>query len=79
MTEQEAFDCIVTALENTLDESVEITQDTDLIDEDILDSLDGMIFLLEIENATGKKLPEEIDLVEEGYYKIPKLQAFLIE
>ena len=77
MQADEALTIVQNALNEVLDDPVEITAETDLIGEEILDSLDGMVFMMEIENASGKKLPEDIDLVDEGYYKVEKLVAFL--
>jgi acyl carrier protein len=77
MTEEKAFHCIVKCLQKALNKTVVITPETDLLEADILDSLDGMVFMLELEQATGKKIPEEIDLVKEQFYTVPKLLAFL--
>jgi len=77
MTKQEAFGCIVRCLEKALNKPVHITQDMDLIENSILDSLDGMVFMLELEQTSGKRIPEEIDLVKEKFYTVPKLMNFL--
>lgn len=79
MNKKEALEAISAALEKVLKQPTPITPETDLIEEGILDSLDGMVFLLEIESLTGKKFPDDIDLVKEGYYKIPKLLSLLGE
>lgn len=79
MNKNDALAAISTALETVLKQPTAITPETDLIEEGILDSLDGMVFLLEIETLTGKKFPDDIDLVKEGYYKIPKLLSLLID
>ena len=77
MNKKDALAAISAALETVLKQPTAITPETDLIEEGILDSLDGMVFLLEIETLTGKKFPDDIDLVKEGYYKIPKLLSLL--
>ncbi len=77
MNKNDALVAISAALETVLKQPTAITPETDLIEEGILDSLDGMVFLLEIETLTGKKFPDDIDLVKEGYYRIPKLLSLL--
>ena len=77
MNKKDALEAISVALEKVLKKPTPITPETDLVEEGILDSLDGMVFLLEIETLTGKKFPDDIDLVKEGYYKIPKLLSLL--
>lgn len=66
-------------LEKTTKKTISINIETDLIEDGILDSLDGMVFMLEIEQKFDVKFPEEIDLVEEGYYKLNKLVKYLEE
>jgi acyl carrier protein len=77
MSKTEAFAAITQALEATLGQVVPITPETDLVEEDIVDSLDAMSFLLELETITGKSFPEDGDLVEEGYYRVPFLIEYL--
>jgi acyl carrier protein len=73
MTEQQALQVINEALRKTLnDPKASATIDTDLVGENILDSPDGMVFLLEISEKTGKSFPEK-DLVELGYFRVRKL------
>ena len=60
-------------LEKVLNRSVEITLETDLIKDGILDSLDGMVFMLEVEQEFGKTFPQDLDLVAEGYYNVGTL------
>jgi acyl carrier protein len=78
MNQVEAIRLIEDTLENVAKKRFDITIETDLIAEDILDSLDGMVFAMEIETAAQKKFPEDIDLVEAGYFKVEKLVTFLI-
>ena len=60
MTESEALDFIQESLKEILgDRSVIISKNTDLIDEEILDSIDSMVFSLEVENLSGKKFPAD--------------------
>ena len=77
MTEQQALDLINEALRKTLkDSSVTAKIETDLERESILDSLDGMVFLLEVSERTGHTFPEK-DLVELGYFRVRKLVEIL--
>lgn len=73
MNEVEILSQLSAILENVLKQPVTITIDTDLIEESILDSLDGMVLMLEVEQAFGKGFPDDIDLVAEGYYRVRKL------
>jgi acyl carrier protein len=78
MNQQEALAAITEALRKTLkDKTVSVTMDTDLVEESILDSLDGMVFFLEISAATGKEFPEN-DLVKLGFFKVRTLVEHLI-
>ena len=79
MTESEAFLLIKNILIAVTKKPLpsEFGPETDLINTGILDSLDGMVFTLELEQATGKSFPEGINLVDEGYYNVPKLITFL--
>lgn len=73
ITEQQALDIINEVLRKTLkDKSVTAKIDTDLAGESILDSLDGMVFLLELSEKTNKTFPEK-DLVELGFFRVRKL------
>jgi acyl carrier protein len=77
MTQSEALALIQRALDETLQEHKQIRADTDLLEGEFLDSLESMVFLLELEKASGLKIPQEEDLVELGYYNVPKLLALL--
>lgn len=64
MTRDEALGAITKALTATVgDVSVTITEDTDLVGEGVLDSLDSMTFLFELENDLGHKL----SAIDENY------------
>ena len=76
MTQQEILVAIHKALNKALDEPPEVTLETDLIGEEILDSLDSMVFILELEKLSSKKFPEE-DLEENGFFHVQKLVEFL--
>ena len=78
MDQQQALDAITQALRTALnDTGATVTIDTDLLGEDILDSLDGMVFLLELSAFTDKKFPEK-DLKEQGFFKVRKLVEFML-
>lgn len=78
MTEDEAMTIIRQGLNEVLDEPVIIDKSIDLIEDEILDSVDSMVFCLEVEELSGKKFPTDGDLVEMGYFKVEKLVDFLI-
>ena len=78
MDQEQALDAITQALRTALnDNTATVTIDTDLLGEDILDSLDGMVFLLELSAFTDKKFPEK-DLKEQGFFKVKKLVEFML-
>lgn len=77
MNETVILDRLSEILEMVTKEKVSIDIDTDLIEQNILDSLDGMVFVLEVEQAFDKRFPEDINLVKEGYYKVKKLVDFV--
>lgn len=77
MNKQGALDAINNALRKALDdETVSTSPGADLVEEEVLDSLDGMVFILELSSYTDKTFPET-DLVELGFYKVDKLIEFL--
>lgn len=77
MSDTDILAQLTAILEKVVKKPVQITLDTDMIEEGILDSLDGMVFMLEVEQAFGKAFPEDIDLVAEGYYRVRKLVGHL--
>ena len=77
MNQQEALAAITDALRKTLkDKTASISLETDFVEEGILDSLDGMVFLLELSTLTGKEFPEN-DLVQLGFFKVKTLVKHL--
>jgi acyl carrier protein len=77
MTQNQALNAINDALRKTLKrDDVTVTMKNDLRGDDILDSLDAMVFFLELSEHTDKKFPEK-DLVEQGFYKVAKIVEFL--
>jgi acyl carrier protein len=77
MNQQQALEAVNTALRKALEkEDVTVGMETDLVEEKIVDSLDGMVFLLELSSCTDKKFPEN-DLVQLGFFRIKTLVEFL--
>ena len=72
MTETEALTLIERALKKSVDKQVAVSLETDLFQEKILDSLDAMVFFLELEEMSGAKFPEE-NLAEAGFSKVRKI------
>lgn len=67
MTREEALTAITKALTTTVgDVDGTLGEDTNLVDEGMLDSLDSMTFLFELENDLGLKL-EAIDETYEDF------------
>ena len=67
MTREDALAAITKALTTTVgDIDGAITEDTDLVEDGMLDSLDSMTFLFELENDLGMKL-EAIDETYEDF------------
>lgn len=77
MTEQQAFEAIKTSLEQVRNQTVDINMDTELQQEKILDSLDSMVFIMDLESRTGVKFSEDLNLAEEGLFNVRTLATFL--
>jgi len=78
MNQQEAMNCIGAALQKVLKkDSLKFVMNTDLVGEKILDSLDRLVFLLELSELTGKEFPEDMDIVKAGLFKIFNLVDYL--
>lgn len=78
MTNEEAFEIIQKALEEVeADSSKDVTTDTDLAEDEILDSLDLVSFLYELEVLVGKK----IEAITEDYddFKVSSLVKLVVE
>lgn len=77
MDRQQALDAINAALHKTLDDdATSVGPGDDMVESEILDSLDGMVFIMELSSYTEKKFPET-DLVDLGFYKVDVLVDFL--
>ena len=76
MTSEEALEMIRKALAATLETEAAIGPDTDLLTEEILDSLDGVKFAFQLEEMASVRFPSE-DLASKGYFKVANLITFL--
>lgn len=56
-----------------------ITPEMDLLEEKILDSLDGLIFFMQLDTQYGISIPEDADLAKDGYFKMEKLLSLLAD
>jgi acyl carrier protein len=77
MTRAQALELITAALCKTLDkDSITIDEKTDLIGEGIIDSLDSMVFLLELSAKVGKEVSDE-DAGNPDFYRVSRLLQFV--
>lgn len=74
MTEHDSLKLISEAVTRVLKKPTEVPPDADLAT--MLDSLEGMSFFFEVEELSGRKLPDA-DLVKGGFLKVPTLIGFL--
>ncbi|MGJ4932276.1 acyl carrier protein [Bradyrhizobium sp. HKCCYLS2038] len=77
MTRAQALELIAAALCKTLDkDAIAIDENTDLIGEEIIDSLDSMVFLLELSAKIGKEVSDE-DAGNPEFYRVGRLLEFV--
>jgi acyl carrier protein len=77
MNESQALEAIRAALLKTLNkDSVTIDAATNLIADGVMDSLDSMVFLMELTAKTGKDVPDE-NATDPEFFKVERLVAFL--
>ncbi len=67
---------IEAALTDAVGRSIAISQDTHLINDEVLDSLDSAVFLLNVEKASNIKLPEKV-VEDQDLFKVSNLIAYL--
>lgn len=77
MTRDQALALIGDALAKVAGRRHAVTETTDLLEEEMVDSLDGAILLLEIEKAWGGKFPAG-DAKDHDLYKVKSLVDFMI-
>ena len=78
MTEQEALATLERLVSSVTNKPASLALGMDLRRDNVLDSVDSLIFFMELENATGVSVPETVDLVTEGYYQVSKLVGLLL-
>lgn len=78
MEKQQAQELIAKALEQVRKKPVEFTEQTHLVDDKILDSLDRALFFFELENLAGISIPDEKIAVGD-LFSIANLYKFLGE
>ncbi|HEX8295859.1 MAG TPA: hypothetical protein VF593_06130 [Chthoniobacteraceae bacterium] len=76
MTQADALAAIHQALRKALETDAQVNTETDLFAEEILDSLDTMIFFLTLEEISGVKFPDK-GLAEAGFNKVARIVEHL--
>ena len=77
MTTDEAFEAIKASLMKTLNKNdVAFNSDSHLIRDGILDSLDSMVFLMELSGRIGKTISDE-DANNPEFYQVSRLVSFM--
>ena len=77
MTREEAKAMVTAAMRRALKhDRFTLDDDADLLALGMLDSLDSMVFLLELSKLSGREFPEQ-DLEEKGFFKVAHLLDFL--
>ena len=72
----EIVESINKALSSVLKKEVNVTTEVDLIEDGILDSLDSAMFLFEIQKIFNIVVPD-IDIEEQGFFKVSKLTEYI--
>ena len=72
----EYLSIVKAALNDAVGKQVNFTLETHLTEEEILDSLDSAVFLLNVEKATGVALSEEA-VEQNNLFQVANLIAFL--
>ena len=67
---------IAKCVEKVTSDAHDISLDTHLIDDDVLDSLDSAVFLLELEKLYGIELSDEV-VDTKDLYKVANLVEFI--
>lgn len=80
MNTQEALGTINAALQKVKNNpALFVSESTDMLEEKILDSLDCLMLMMELDEMCGFSVPEDIDLVAGGYFKVEKLVLLLVQ
>lgn len=64
-------------LKQVCNREITISEQTDLYEEKILDSLDSMVFFMQLEEKFDIHIPEDADLKAENFYKVSKLISII--
>lgn len=73
MNEKEALEIIRGLVHRVSGKDIEIVPHYDLRRDEILDSLDILIFFMELEKQTGVSIPDTSILIKDGWYQISKI------
>lgn len=73
ITHTEALNKLTALIEKISGKKQDISMETNLRKDNILDSLDMLIFFMELENDTGISVPETETLISEDWYSVKKL------
>ena len=73
MTEQDARKILEEILCAVSKKKVSLDNVQDLRNDKVLDSLDALIFFMELEQKTGVVVPESASLVADGWFTVDKL------
>jgi acyl carrier protein len=66
------------ALSKTLGrENVEFSLDTDLLKDEVLDSLDSVVFVLQLQQLSGREFPQE-QLAQPGFFQVRNIVRQLL-
>lgn len=77
MDKDAILSAIAAAIQEVTEASADFNEDSDLVADEILDSLDSMVFLLNLEERTGVAFPEDDDLEKRGFFKVANLIAHI--
>ena len=78
MSREEILKMINTALNEAIEREVELNEDTHLIEDEIIDSLDSAMFLLKLEKTSGKEIPD-VAVEENNLFKVGNLINYLMD
>ncbi len=78
MTQEDGLKALNRIIFNVTGKTVSLSPEMDLKQSEILDSVDALVFFMELENTLGVSIPEQVDLEAEGYYSVKKLLSLTI-
>lgn len=79
MNQETALEALNGIILNVTGKTVSLTPEMDLKQSEILDSVDALVFFMELENSLGVRIPENADLMAEGYYSVKKLLSLIAQ